>query len=159
MGFPIRISPDQSLVSGSPKLFAATHVLLRLLSPRHPSCTLCSLVIVSSRFRPVSFPILAIPRRPRSNTALLTGLTASHRSLPLFYFSLAHMHFSKTKSRVLRLTSTAAAACSFGSLPIISLHKISGADRNRTDDIQLAKLALYQLSYSPQLWSERTSSL
>jgi hypothetical protein len=24
-----------------------------------------------------------------------------------------------------------------------------GADRNRTDDIQLAKLALYQLSYSP----------
>ena len=25
----------------------------------------------------------------------------------------------------------------------------SGADRSRTDDIQLAKLALYQLSYSP----------
>ena len=24
-----------------------------------------------------------------------------------------------------------------------------GADRNRTDDIQLAKLALYQLSYTP----------
>ena len=29
-----------------------------------------------------------------------------------------------------------------------------GADRNRTDDIQLAKLALYQLSYSPtKRWS------
>ncbi len=27
--------------------------------------------------------------------------------------------------------------------------KPGGADRNRTDDIQLAKLALYQLSYSP----------
>jgi hypothetical protein len=27
--------------------------------------------------------------------------------------------------------------------------KTGGADRNRTDDIQLAKLALYQLSYSP----------
>ena len=26
---------------------------------------------------------------------------------------------------------------------------LSGADRSRTDDIQLAKLALYQLSYSP----------
>src|SRR4051812_7853035 len=48
VGFPIRISPDQSLVSGSPTLFAATHVLLRLLSPRHPSCALCSLVIHSS---------------------------------------------------------------------------------------------------------------
>ena len=30
-----------------------------------------------------------------------------------------------------------------------------GADRGRTDDIQLAKLALYQLSYSPtKPWSE-----
>src|SRR5204863_1954693 len=47
VGFPIRTSPDQSLVSGSPTLFAATHVLRRLLSPRHPSCALCSLVIVS----------------------------------------------------------------------------------------------------------------
>src|SRR5512140_1396781 len=45
VGFPIRTSPDQCLVSGSPTLFAATHVLLRLLSPRHPSCALCSLVI------------------------------------------------------------------------------------------------------------------
>ena len=27
--------------------------------------------------------------------------------------------------------------------------KTCGADRSRTDDIQLAKLALYQLSYSP----------
>jgi hypothetical protein len=28
----------------SPKLFAAYHVLLRLLAPRHPSCALCSLI-------------------------------------------------------------------------------------------------------------------
>jgi hypothetical protein len=27
--------------------------------------------------------------------------------------------------------------------------RLGGADRSRTDDIQLAKLALYQLSYSP----------
>jgi hypothetical protein len=51
VGFPIRRSPDQSLVSGSPKLIAATRVLHRLLSPRHPSCALFSLVIVSSRSR------------------------------------------------------------------------------------------------------------
>src|SRR2546423_14784617 len=49
VGFPIRKPPDQSLVSGSPKLIAATRVLHRLLSPRHPSCALSSLVIVSSR--------------------------------------------------------------------------------------------------------------
>src|SRR6267142_1056830 len=68
VGFPIRTSPDQSLVSGSPTLFAATHVLLRLLSPRHPSCALCSLVIsLPSSFNSSS-------RRPGSNAApWLTG--------------------------------------------------------------------------------------
>src|SRR5213593_1729962 len=64
VGFPIRTSPDQSLVSGSPTLFAATHVLLRLLSPRHPSCALCSLVIVSLPRRHLSNP-----RRPGSSAA------------------------------------------------------------------------------------------
>src|SRR5437763_13945340 len=64
VGFPIRKPPDQSLVSGSPKLIAATRVLHRLLSPRHPSCALSSLVIVSSR------PALArrlVRRRPGSS--------------------------------------------------------------------------------------------
>ena len=64
VGFPIRTSPDQSLVSGSPKLIAATRVLLRLLSPRHPSCALSSLVIVSSHPR---FRGNEPPRRPRSS--------------------------------------------------------------------------------------------
>src|SRR5258707_15460856 len=61
LGFPIRISPDQCLVSGSPTLFAATHVLLRLLSPRHPSCALCSLVIVSLLWPSLSFASIAVP--------------------------------------------------------------------------------------------------
>ena len=43
-GFPIRTSPDQSLFSSSPKLFAAIHVLRRRLVPRHPPCALCSLI-------------------------------------------------------------------------------------------------------------------
>ena len=42
-GCPIRKSPDRSLCSGSPKLFAATYVLRRLLTPRHPPCALRSL--------------------------------------------------------------------------------------------------------------------
>src|SRR5213075_810480 len=70
VGFPIRTSPDQSLVSGSPTLFAATHVLLRLLSPRHPSCVLCSLVIVSlPRLHPRERRHLSNPRRPGSSAA------------------------------------------------------------------------------------------
>ena len=47
-GFPIRTSTDQNLVSGSPWLFAATHVLHRLLEPRHPPHALSSLVTLNS---------------------------------------------------------------------------------------------------------------
>ena len=42
-GFPIRISPDRSLVASSPALIAGSHVLLRLLVPRHPPCALNNL--------------------------------------------------------------------------------------------------------------------
>src|SRR4028119_1778919 len=35
-GCPIRKSSDLTLVCSSPKLFAAYHVLLRLIDPRHP---------------------------------------------------------------------------------------------------------------------------
>src|ERR1700749_195602 len=105
VGFPIRTSPDQSLVSGSPTLFAATHVLLRLLSPRHPSCALRSLVF--SLLCPTIFL-----RRPRSSAAVTL------RRRPL-HFHLRICGFQRTS--------------------------LGGADRDRTDDIQLAKLALSQL--------------
>src|SRR6266516_1958623 len=44
VGFPIRKSRDQRLVSISPGLIAATHVLHRLLVPRHPPCALSLLI-------------------------------------------------------------------------------------------------------------------
>ncbi len=45
VGFPIRRSRDQRSVSTSPGLFAAAHVLLRLLAPRHPPCALRLLIM------------------------------------------------------------------------------------------------------------------
>jgi hypothetical protein len=42
-GFPIRTSPDRSLVADSPGLIAGSYVLLRLLVPRHPPCALINL--------------------------------------------------------------------------------------------------------------------
>ena len=39
-GFPIRTSSDQRPVIGSPRLIADSHVLHRLLVPRHPPCAL-----------------------------------------------------------------------------------------------------------------------
>ena len=47
-GCPIRKSPDQSLLDGSPRLIAAFHVLLRLLTPRHPPYALNILTLFSS---------------------------------------------------------------------------------------------------------------
>jgi hypothetical protein len=44
-GFPIRTSPDQSLVVDSPELIADFHVLHRLLPPRHPPYALNRLTI------------------------------------------------------------------------------------------------------------------
>ena len=44
-GFPIRTSPDLRLFGDYPELFAACHVLPRLLSPRHPPHALIILAV------------------------------------------------------------------------------------------------------------------
>jgi hypothetical protein len=43
LGFPIRKSPDQSLLTAPRGGIVVRHVLLRLLVPRHPPCALISL--------------------------------------------------------------------------------------------------------------------
>ena len=48
-GFPHSDISGSTPVCGSPKLFAAYHVLLRLPSPRHPPCALSSLIITCLR--------------------------------------------------------------------------------------------------------------
>ncbi len=45
-GFPIRKSPDRSLVAGFSGLIAGSYVLLRLLVPRHPPCALSNLALL-----------------------------------------------------------------------------------------------------------------
>src|ERR1700733_14493711 len=55
MGFPIRKSRGQRLVSTSPELIAAAHVLLRLLAPRHPPCALVLLIMKNSLVTAMEF--------------------------------------------------------------------------------------------------------
>jgi hypothetical protein len=43
-GFPHSEIPGSKLVDSSPGLIAAYRVLLRLITPRHPPCTLNSLI-------------------------------------------------------------------------------------------------------------------
>jgi hypothetical protein len=115
-GFPIRRSSAHSPLSGSPKLFAASHVLHRLLAPRHSPYALSSLT---------SSPSYLL----RSRSGFLT-----------------RMQLSKTRMTNPEPGSTLRAH-------VRTVHpgaiRWSGADRNRTDGLRLARAALSHLSYSP----------
>ena len=52
-GFPVRKSPDHSLVAGSSGLIAGSNVLHRLLMPRHPPCALINLATTYRCSRPL----------------------------------------------------------------------------------------------------------
>src|SRR6266496_612941 len=61
-GFPIRKSPDRSLVADSPGLIAGSYVLLRLLVPRHPPCALINLATTDdARVHCAVLKIRAVP--------------------------------------------------------------------------------------------------
>src|ERR671936_623891 len=64
VGFPIRTSRDQGLVSTSPALIAAAHVLHRLLAPRHPPCALVLLIEKNTCVPLWSFQGARRPRLP-----------------------------------------------------------------------------------------------
>src|SRR3989304_8549850 len=67
VGFPIRRPRDQRLVSTSPGLFAAAHVLHRLLAPRHPPCALHLLIVKNTNLPLWSFQG-ALVRDPAEST-------------------------------------------------------------------------------------------
>jgi hypothetical protein len=137
-GCPIRKSPDRRLLSTSPKLIAASHVLLRLLTPRHPPCALNSLV-----------------------TSSWVSYLANSRSRAFARARISKMHsptrYSVVKDRSLREKRAALAVFANGPSRVTPLPNTArenipangGADRDRTDDLRLAKPALSQLSYSP----------
>jgi hypothetical protein len=73
VGFPIRRSRGQWMVSSSPGLIAAAHVLLRLLAPRHPPCALSLLIVKNTVVAAMEFsrcaagdPAIEMPARGRS---------------------------------------------------------------------------------------------
>ena len=138
VGFPIRTSTDQSLVSSSPWLIAATHVLRRLLEPRHPPHALSSLVTLNS----------GLPSRSSSGARFEVEIQILRR-------------FGSREDLAVRCSSYPSYSVVRELCAPCRRHRPArpgrevpaesgGADRNRTDDIQLAKLALYQLSYSPR---------
>jgi hypothetical protein len=113
VGCPIRRSSDQSLFSGSSKLIAASHVLHRLLAPRHPPYALSSLAI---------------------NQMINLCNFENYRLLPYI------CNCQRTESKSWKT-----------SLETNCFLPRGGGERNRTDDLLLAKQALSRLSYTPIL--------
>ena len=67
------------MVSSSPGLIAAAHVLLRLLAPRHPPCALCLLIMKNTVFAAMEFSrcARAIPlekHRPEAGLSKLNSV-------------------------------------------------------------------------------------
>src|SRR5581483_3381941 len=78
VGFPIRRSRDQRLVSTSPGLIAAAHVLLRLLAPRHPPCALHLLIVKNTVV--CRYGVFKVHDRPKLAVATLLGNRDWHGS-------------------------------------------------------------------------------
>lgn len=135
LGFPIRTSPDHRSVGNSPELFAATHVLHRLSAPRHPPHALSSLLTSIS---------LTATGVPRGRT--VTRWNSRSRPRPLLFAAgwKRETTLSKLNSVFLRMRFSKNRSASSDADELEC-----GADRDRTDDPQLAKLVLSQLSYSP----------
>ncbi len=141
MGFPIRTSPDQSLVSGSPKLFAATHVLRRLLAPRHPPSALTCLTKFSPHAEPPSGQNPSGSPKKHAQDASFFGPRKIFGCQRPPAMPTTGLFRAGRPRRTLRENRIAASAA--------RRPRAGGADRDRTDDLRLAKPALSQLSYSP----------
>src|SRR6266436_649235 len=75
VGFPIRRSRDQRLVSTSPALIAAAHVLHRLLAPRHPPCALVLLIEKNTLCVAMEFSRCRRARAPKRKPPPQDGLS------------------------------------------------------------------------------------
>ena len=132
-GCPIRKPPDQSLLSGSPEHIAASHVLLRLLAPRHSPCALSSLTMLATAHPAGSW-------MDRRNTQV------SYHALALFKITVS---IFKDRHEPRRPANRCNAIPDHAERHERASQCDHGADGDRTHDLRLAKPALSQLSYSP----------
>ena len=96
VGFPIRKSRDHGLVSTSPELIAAAHVLHRLLAPRHPPCALILLIRKNTCIAAMEFSRCTRARRPHSER---TAAAVVNRHCTVFQNSTAWLRRGRRISR------------------------------------------------------------
>ena len=121
------------MLSSSPKHFAAGHVLHRLLAPRHPPFALAVLTKIS----PLGHARIPPDAPTHAQDAVGLGLGK------IFSCQRPPESVTRTPNRPARGRPAHQGRSE-------SNHRRpGGADRDRTDDLRLAKPALSQLSYSP----------
>src|SRR5215470_6136764 len=142
-GLPHSEIPGSKRVCRSPRLIAACRVLHRRSAPRHPPFTLSSLAIKYLRRE-------------------FTNLVHSRRAHIVFSCATCAMLVcSILLSKTFRADARPASKFTSNSLSseapstTLSASARGGADRDRTDDLRLAKPPLSHLSYSPiSSWPE-----
>jgi hypothetical protein len=146
VGFPIRTSPDHSLVGGSPRLFAASHVLLRLRLPRHPPCALRCLVTSSSPRLPTRDSVLT-SLSSQSSFSLLSMNSSVRPLSPRQLSSFVRLWWSRSGS------NRRHPACKAGALPAelrpLSSGALVGLERFELSTPRLSSVCSNQLSYRP----------
>ncbi len=136
-GFPHSEITGSKGASASPVLIAACHVLHRLSTPRHPSEALQRLIVSQQN-------------SCRDDPADWKEMPAG----PCLIF-VRQCLLSNRSSKPMRGRTNSSFTISMPSNPEVGgnfctiLRVPGGARRSRTDDILLAKQALYQLSYGP----------
>ena len=162
MGFPHSEIFGSTPVRGSPKLIAAYHVLLRLLAPRHPPNALLALDQLLHLSKNLGSSDPGSPSRagviPRPRNSILTrevvppgNATRAARRRPRRQ-DLCFLSTMSLNKRTKRTTSRSEPRILYGNRSHQNLVEVStsgGGERDRTDDLLLAKQALSQLSYTP----------
>ena len=162
-GFPHSEISGSRGARASPELIAACHVLHRLSTPRHPSEALMRLIVLSKTHAWGRFARPRYETRTRAHTCALSlpDNDVFHQVSPPrpcgpgkpFHSRCQNLNpptagdapgLGRTRKLIsLRSRPNRPRACPSGR------RGDGGARRDRTDDLMLAKHALYQLSYGP----------
>lgn len=137
----------------SPDLIAACHVFHRLSMPRHPSEALMRLIVLSKTHawgRFVLWPYEIAKAAPTHALCfdVFSGQPYKPQGRPGKPFN-SQCHSPSRSKPERKLVSTIALCALFFISPAPYASRNGGARRDRTDDLMLAKHALYQLSYGP----------
>src|ERR1044071_2187606 len=98
-GFPIRSPWEHSSVDSPPRPIAASHVLHRLLVPRHPPSALDNLTKIKTRHMRTTTRLTANPPTPKDEQANCRDQKMLSRPLSTSQQTTNHIHHNQHQTR------------------------------------------------------------